>query len=425
MTEGLCEPEWVVLAPLKGFNNSIGSLRERYTEDTADVFFVDKETKERLPAHREVLKVASAVFFKMFNGDWKERGQKEIPAPEEYNWESFKAAITLLYGEEVEVEEDSVVDIYRVAHCYDLGEVLHVIIHEISKLDDTLLDIALELCIAAPEEEELMEAVVKIFARNLEKVKENVPLEWSSLPYNAMLMLVQSDDISAPEVTLLDLLNEWTEGQSEISLENVRDLYGHIRYGIVPYENFLSCVTHNNLFTVFQMHQCMSIDQVKENVIQLTPRPLQKDVFQVYPMTSDLTVAREKGKWEFLRCKSSRPIGVIYTGQDECSFEIDFGVELTCSYPTIACELTSIYQEEKPKVNLRGRYAISSCHILVVTLNSKGAHIMTQGREKSAKSGCVSEKLRLTCSGAFPWLFQFESTNADRGTLSITVRHPI
>ena len=58
----------VTLFPLKGAAN----LRRRYTQDTADVLFVDGESKERLPAHREVLKVASAVFFKMFSGDWKE-----------------------------------------------------------------------------------------------------------------------------------------------------------------------------------------------------------------------------------------------------------------------------------------------------------------------------------------------------------------
>ena len=113
----------VTLHPLKGFNN----LRERYTEDTADVFFVEKETKERLPAHREVLKVASAVFFKMFDGDWKEKGEKEIPAPEEYNWESFKAALALLYSEEVEIKESSIVGIYRVAHCYDLKDVVYAL----------------------------------------------------------------------------------------------------------------------------------------------------------------------------------------------------------------------------------------------------------------------------------------------------------
>ena len=66
----------MTLNPLNGMDD----LEERYPEDTADVFFVDGETEERLPAHREVLKVASSVFFTMFKGNWREREEREIPA---------------------------------------------------------------------------------------------------------------------------------------------------------------------------------------------------------------------------------------------------------------------------------------------------------------------------------------------------------
>ena len=426
----------VILHPLKGFSISIGSLRERYSEDTADVFFVDKETKERLPAHREVLKVASAVFFKMFDGDWKEKEEREIPAPEEYKWESFKAAIALLYGEEVEVEEASIVDVYRVAHCYDLGEVLPVIAHEISQWGESLLDIALELCVVAPEEKELVEAVVKLIAVNLEKIQK-MPLKWSNLSYSAMLMLVQSNDIAAAEVTLLDLLNKWTECQPKVPFKKVQDLYSHIRYGIIPYEMLLSCVTHKNLFTMFQMHQCLTIDQVKENLIQLTPRPLQNDVFQVYPMSSHVAVGRQKGKWQFMECVLSRPVGVIYTGKQECCFEINFRVQ-SGSYPSVAFELTSIYNvaNEDQKANqgagLRKKYSppifpttISGCHLLLVTLSPRGAYIMAQGRE--IESYCyASEKRHLKCSGDFPWLFTLNCTSVGMAAaLSISVRHPV
>ena len=45
----------ITLHPLK----SVGNLRERYSEATADVVFTG-----RLPAHKAVLSVASSVFFK-------------------------------------------------------------------------------------------------------------------------------------------------------------------------------------------------------------------------------------------------------------------------------------------------------------------------------------------------------------------------
>ena len=427
----------VTIHPLKGFSNSIGSLRERYSEDTADVFFVDKETKERVPAHREVLKVASAVFFKMFDGDWKEKGEKEIPAPEEYNWESFKAAIALLYGEEVEVEESSIPDIYRVAHCYDLGEVLPIIVREVSQWGDSLIDTALELCILAPEEKELMEAVVKLIALSLSKIQK-IPLRWHNLPFDAMLMLVQSNDISAPEEKLHTVLNSWTAAQPEVPLQKVLELYGHIRYGIIPYEKLLSRVTHKNFITVFKMHQCLSVDQVKENLIQLTPRPFQEDVFQVYPMARDQAVARQRGKWQFLDCSSSHSVGVIYAGKQECTFEVDIRIETRSYNPTVFCKLTSVYHVEKPKV-VPGAMSIgwkpvvgeqtltastsNDCHHLVVTLNPRGAHVVVQGSE-NAKGERASKRHRLMCSEDFPWLFEFRPSTVGV-TLSFIVHHPI
>ena len=161
--EALSEVSMVTLHPVKIFYK----LRERYSEDTADVFFVDKETQERLPAHREVLKVNSDVFFKMFNGDWKEKVEKEIPAPEEYNWESFKAAITLLYGEEVEVEESSIPDIYRVAHLYDLRAVMSVLARALCRWESDLLDTVVELCVLAQDVPDRNDRVWKAAVRHI------------------------------------------------------------------------------------------------------------------------------------------------------------------------------------------------------------------------------------------------------------------
>ena len=197
-----------------------------------------------------------------------------------------------------------------------------------------------------------------------------------------MLMLVQSNDIAAPEVTLLDLLNKWTECQPKVPFKKVQDLYSHIRYGIIPYEMLLSCVTHKNLFTMFQMHQCLS------------------------PMSSHVAVGRQKGKWQFMESVLSHPVGVIYTGKQECCFEINFRVQ-SGSYPSVECELTSIYNvaNEGQKVNqgtgLGKKLSlpmfpptIFGCHLLLVTLSPRGAHIMAQGRE--IESYCyASEKLNI------------------------------
>ena len=69
--------------------------------------------------------------------------------------------------------------------------------------------------------------------------------------------------------------------------------------------------------------------------------------------------------------------------------------------------------------------SISGCHLLVVTLSPRGAHIMAQGRE-IGKCVYASEEHHLKCSGDFPWLFAFNCTYVDEAAaLSVSVHHPI
>ena len=169
---------------------AVGNLQERYSETTADVIFVGRE---RLPAHRAVLSVASAVFFKMFEGNWKESRERSIPAPTEYNWEAFKAAITLLYGVEVQVDESSILDVYRVAHCYDLGYVKVVLAHATSQWGADMLDTVLKLCALVGQleteedqkEHEMLEAGAVYVVKHLALVKA-IPTGLNALPYQAV-----------------------------------------------------------------------------------------------------------------------------------------------------------------------------------------------------------------------------------------------
>ena len=88
-------------------------------------------------------------FSRCSNGDWVEKTEMKVPAPEDFSWGSFKAAISLLYGEQVQVEESFIPDIYGVAHFYDLREVISVLVHEVRQWDYHLLDTVVELCILA------------------------------------------------------------------------------------------------------------------------------------------------------------------------------------------------------------------------------------------------------------------------------------
>ena len=410
----------VTLHPLKSFNN----LRERYTEDTADVFFVDKETEERLPAHREVLKVASAVYFKMFDGDWKEKEEKEIPAPEEYEWESFKAALALLYGEEVEIKESSIVDIYRVAHCYDLKDIVYSLVQDIRQWDSSMVGAMMKLCALVGELEvdeekmykEVLQAVTQYLARNLGAITREA---LAGLTFQVMLMLVQSEHIQISEVDLLSRLYQWIKDHPDLTIVQGEKLFSHIRFGTIPYEALISCeVGHKNLSLALQSYH-QPFEGVGEDILQFTPRLCQKEVFQVFPIAAGLSMLRQGDKWESTNTISSPAVGVVYCGRQEVIFKASVNVAVAGgSYIFLVCQLSSFSEANKTQTAETylhdSAYINGSCsyfyynHFSVI-LNQTGAHFVLQSTDSPLSTGqrSISKTLELPFSGPFPWLLTF------------------
>ena len=407
----------VTLHPLK----SVNILRERYSEDTADVFFVDKETKERLPAHREVLKVASAVFFKMFSGDWKEKEENEIPAPEEYKWESFKAAIALLYGEEVEVEEASIVDVYRVAHCYDMKDVVYALLQDIRKWNSSMAAPMIKLGVLVGELEtdrdqiqELFQVVMPYLARNLGAITGE---SLAGLSYEEMLMIVQLEDIEISEVDLLSRLTQWIKDHPDLTIVQGEELLSHIRFGVIPYESLVACeVGHKNLSLALK-HYHQPIELVRENILQVTPRSCQKDIFQVFPVTAGLTVYRQEDTWKSGWTTSTPSVGLVYLGRQEVRFTGSVIME-TPKPCNLMCVLSNIFQgrsEVRRLERLQERFNFAGTPVDIkyehfrVILNQTGAHLMLQCTHLSSGRR-FTNPFELPFSGPFPWLLTFGVT---------------
>ena len=422
----------VSLHPLKGFNN----LRERYSEDTADVFFVNKETKERLPAHKLVLSVASAVFFKMFDGDWKEKEEREIPAPEEYKWESFKAAIALLYGEEVEVEEASIVDVYRVAHCYDMKDVVYVLVQDIRKWDSSMAAPMIELAALLREletdkdimQEEVLPVVMQYLARNLGAITRD---SLAGLSYEEVLMIVQLEDIEISEVDLLSRLTQWLKDHPDLTIVQGEKLLSHIRFGIIPYESLVACeVGHKNLSRAIQNYH-QPTEWVGESVTQITPRSCQKDISPVFPVTFGPPVLKQGDRCEY-STSSSAAVGMMYFGRQEVSFEGSITI-LGGESCALVCELSTISGERhyddhvrrrtgrvtenlREEFNFNGQQVHFNYNQFRVTLNHTGAHFMLQSTNSPLSSGyrntrSISKPLELRFGGPFPWLLTFGPTH--------------
>ena len=417
---------------LKGMD----SLKERYPEVTADVFFVDGETKESLPAHREVLKVASSVFFRMFEGNWKEKRERRIQAPEEYKWESFKAAIALLYGEEVEVEESSIPDIVRIAHLYDLTRLMCILAQHLCQWGDHLLGTVVKLCAIAgdfPEgNNDLLSAAVKHIARRLEKVD---PSDITHFSCKAMQILVQSEAVTSAECVLLRTLNQWTHLQMDITLRQVQQLYSHIRFGTIPFEDLTECsdIGHDYLKSALKNHQHLVVENVRNNLVQITPRLAQKEVFQVYPMAQGVrAVVQQNGKIKVSNVSCNPGFGIIYCGKQDIRFQLSLTTKashLECILFSLHNHLASICKVESALVNTLSQRCKRAHDRTVldnsvnttlefrkctVALHRTGAHIMLQSTGLPGLEACATIERTLSCTDDFPWVLTFGVTNVSQ-----------
>ena len=428
----------VTLLPLKGSAN----LRERYTVHAADVFFVEKHTKERLPAHRQVLSVASAVFFEMFDGDCNEKSKKEIPAPAWYNWESFKAAIALLYGEEVEVEESSITDIYRVAHRYDLRAVISAFAQTIQVWDLQQLSTVVELCALAGQveaeqkqvENELIRAAVRYIAQHLEQIRET-SVDIAGLSYQTMLMLVQCEVIVSSEQDVLTTLNQWVDANRRISLKQAQELFSHIRYGTLPYESLVLCrVGQTNLDMTLGNHKKLSVVTLRTNLAQITPRVGQKEVLQVYPLAPGLTETMQEGRHKFTNISTAPAVALVFSGRQDFTFEValHFTVQNALTAASLFCGLYSVTDtEQKSRTEIQLRESDSVLFLnsviifsrAVVTLGADGSHLMLYS-DRQCNGVNVSKAVNIPFSGPFPWLMTFGLHNAS-SRYSLMFKHPI
>ena len=389
----------------------------------------------RLPAHRAVLSVASAVFFRMFEGNWRESRERSIPAPPEYNWEAFKAAITLLYGVEVQVDESSILDVYRVAHCYDLGYVTLVLAHAISQWGRDMLDTVSELCALVGQLEteedqkghEMLEAGAAYVVKHLALVKAK-PTGLSALPYQAVLKVVQSEYISVLEVDVFLLLNQWIKDRQDITLRQIQHLYSHIRYGIIPYESLSLGIIQDNLSFTLQNHQQLSMDRLKDNLKQITPRLCQNEVLQVYPLVAGLSVSRTSGTWEFVDVSNQalHTVGVIYTGRQELAFRLRLKSSMNYSNNYLLnTELSSVNEESntekataqtgiQEKILVINQIGILLSYLdIAIALKSTGAFLVLESHNCSITPGYhwpsgkhVGIHLNLPFEGPFPWILK-------------------
>ena len=311
-------------------NPSFTGLRENFNSENTDITFVDEsEPLHSLSAHKMLLSVTSPIFFKMFQGDWKEKDQEKLPVPGGFQWEVFEAVISFLYGAEVAIEEDKLPELYKAAAYLQLEPLIMAINDKFEHLELEDNKCALEFCVVAKalhDSNPCSESLAKLYSTSLGYVAGHIQnilnqrLDITSLEKETIVDIIKSEKVAAPEHILYSFLAQWTEVHvNGMLFLEVQDIFAHIRYGTIPITQLKELATSKFCHVVYfvsalQQFSSLDVSVLRKHPLQYCPCSAQQP-FPVLKLPSN--------------CSQTTPSHVVYNGSKDAT--------LIVSLPKKAC----------------------------------------------------------------------------------------
>ena len=302
------------------------SLPDIGGHEEGDLTFVDCTSKRRLRVHRSILAMASPVFSKMFEGNWMEKNAKVLPVSEEVDWEAFCSAICIIYKEKITLLPEKILEIYKVANFYDISRVREVIAQDMPNMN---LNRIISLCGLSVHLEPHKLDTCEVFQGGCRCLMEQFskiitpPSLLSSVPYEVMLKILQSDDVDiGSELKLFSVMVEWTRAQLDLlSLYQISQLFEHVRYGVFSYDELISTVAKEDFYShvmfsaALEMHlKSVTLEQLQENITQVKPRKNCKEKLQFFGMGEEVIIGHSQEGAIFGNVQNSNSVGFLYFG---------------------------------------------------------------------------------------------------------------
>ena len=366
-------------------------LRENFTDENADIVFVVEESDKTVPAHKSVLSVASPIFFKMFNGDWKEKYSQRISLPKKYSFETFSAVLRFLYGETINLKDIDVVELYEAAHFYDLGNLMNSIgkaVRMFNSSNQRDREVIVRLCgtVEACESNALCnsnvyEALLKFTVTN---IGDFLQIEINNFSPKFMELIMSSEDISIPEVDLFSILKDWIAVHQDYA-----SLASLIRYGTMFYSDLIRTVAKetfkdNPLFaTALVQHEVLISETLKSNLKQFSVRNGHKYQPPFFPLADN--ISRTCNRNGSSAVVSSSPVAIIYPGNIIATCKINsnksdltrFSISISSLTSEWSCEIKAFANDYRWKTDFTG---------LTVKITPKYVELQPEGFKMHAHS---------------------------------------
>ena len=332
------------------------------TDRYYDVVFVEKvdtssdRGKRAIKAHKTMLSAVSPFFSKIFEGDWKESDQEEIPAPGDFQWDVFKAIISFLYGKQIAVKEDSLIEFYMAADYLQIDMIKKAIGFELLRNDSLLSDpiTAVKLCKwSSGSMDNVYTSTITYFAKHIQVLLDG-KFDFSSLPLEAVEDIAASEDVSVCEMTLLHFLNMWAcATENEVSPIDMQNVFARVRYGTFTHTQLMSEAAKCKFYNKEKLEGMLCYEgDMESDFKQFCPRQRQKPFLLFYcPMKKHMATEVTA---------THADISMIYTGCSRIKFTIQW-TKPDCSIlerPDILVNISSCSSEKRGRNNFSTIFSI-------------------------------------------------------------------
>ena len=411
--------------------------QERFTEDTSDVSFVSEDNK-KLHLHKALLAVESLVFQKMCVEDVVSLAGMEV------DWNAFCNAIALVYGKEVKLSTEELLETYKTANAYDLASVKVAIIERIPKIRQDvvmqLFSVVLKTERQMSVKKRMMHTCKDFLINHFDQISSS---DLNLIPFDVMCDILQSDKLNVEsEVSLFKAVISWVQANLEclsLSVRNIQDLLGHIRYGTISYQDLVKIVSgnfcnHKKFSTALTTYHALNADIIQADLVQFTPRKYHSRPFlQVFPALPDVRVSRTERAITFSDLSLSDnqyPIAVYHSNE----FTVfKFSVQFLSSAFVQSCSISNIRlrfrlvplgcppEEDSEEISLSLHHGISTpfiCNVAISGRDFQATAFSDAAHEDVQPFGYVTKRIKFSKPYSIYMSITGNTTSARSNTLA-------
>lgn len=221
------------------------------SEHLSDIYFTFSDDESvKLPAHKFVLSMRSAVFETMFYGSLSEEG--EYVALKDVNPEVMRTVLRYVYSDNPDLDGKNVLPCLYTAKKYQFLGLVELCSDFLEKnIDVKNVCQIIEQAIFY-EMEPLKERCLSFITKNATKVLSSPG--FINLSHATLLNILKSNELECDEIYIFKATMKWAEHKCESkSGQNIRDQLGEvlyqIRFPIIPMEKFARVVTPSGILT--------------------------------------------------------------------------------------------------------------------------------------------------------------------------------